>query len=783
MQSAKDEAILRNLLQQEAAPRGAQGIDTSSQKITPRPPPPRGKTGVRPRGQKIHEIRQARLLREHQERLRKVQPLLDNTVPKTAKMNHLKPGRKHQQESFGQRLKIEHENQMLVQRMTAVMHRPSAYSKSEKVSLRGRHERQRMWEFRRIESENRKLAARLERVPPFMTNQQLKKEWKQTKKKMATICAYPLTIAQPYRPPSTTSSSKQTARGKIPLDAGNRPKSPTEQILPSNVRIFPPRSRDLPVGRALSPKLEDECDIGDLGFTERNSFKTGVKPDWTSPEPPGQSARPGRLAVFSEVISIPMADYHQGAYTTNICCILVAASMTIDEAYRTLEINVSRLRSGVASDRPEEQHQLVMNYSDVFTLVQGDTRSTYSLIAKKLWFRNNKLMLTAAFPSIILDALVADEEETPPVDEPLITDEDEEKVKKLQACIRGRQARQQRKEENEAAIKLQSRFRRYNTEKLVVARKEEESATKLQKRFRRYSAAKLESKMQEESAVKLQKAFRGFHQKRHSASSLNDEDAAKTVKQPSSNTITSEDESAVKLQSAFRGHAARRQRKSQELSASKLQSAFRGHQARRAQKEEAQSAVKLQSAFRGHTARRQQKEDKSATKLQSAFRGHQSRQPIATRALEFSDGNSFKVNLKRLTQDRYSLELWRHQLPQKESLEQHFIFTLQNKEEDADALMDYLCESVLRYRVGNLETVARFAAHADPSRLLIEEKQVKNVYHKLRKVSRYATMNRARRSVLFICEYIVEDMQNVKIQMVFNREDNSTRWYEFKSNS
>ncbi|GBG24384.1 Abnormal spindle-like microcephaly-associated protein-like [Hondaea fermentalgiana] len=697
--------------------------------------------------------------------------------------------------------------------MTAVMHRKNIYTNAEKKTIRGRHERQRLIDFKRIEAENRKLAARLEQVPPFQTNQQLKKEWVKTKKKMATMCAYPLVIARPYRP----------ATAAFPRDRAGGAHAGAHRILTGDVRIFPSRSKNMPVGSALSPKLDDasshpdiDADVatlGPLGFVE----KKGATVDLSVPEPPtlsglGPSGHTGarggkqrRHDVFSELLSVPAVEFSHGDYGSNVTFVLIAVHMAIDEVYRALEISVSRLRAGVASQRREDQHSLVVSYSDIFALVGGDTRDTYEAVSKKLWFRNNKLMLTSQLPSVILDVLPGEDAEPLPA----IADfskAEEDKIAKLQARVRGSQARAQRASEHEAAKVLQRQFRRFSSDRSLEQEKkrnekaarsseassaEDQSAVKLQSAFRGYHAKK-QRREEEKSAARLQSAFRGYHAKRQKKKREQEDQSAAKLQgafrgyHAKKAQRQQEDQSAAKLQSAFRGYHAKKQRKQEEKSAAKLQGAFRGYHAKKKQqlrKQEERSATTLQGAFRGYHAkkkqRQRQQEDEKAAKLQSAFRGYRTRRPLAQRTISLANGESFDVSLRIGGQERLFLEIE----PQPETSRcpvQLFSLEPVHAEEDKVLFLEYVCEHVLRARQGNLSSIGRFTASEDPNRVKVHRHPKDDGSLTLRETSRSATMNRAQGTPLFIREFAVQGAPGVKIQVVFNAKDHSTRWYEFQ---
>jgi len=161
----------------------------------------------------LFDQRRERLFNEHRRRVKHVSPRLDNSLPKTLQLAHLKSRPKRLQQEAHRDLVIGKSNTRLVQRMTEILNRENQFTKLCPVKRphKPRHEHLRQREYRRIESENDKLIHRLEHVAPFIRNDKLKLDWEHTKRKMETLCEYPLIIIPdpPISPQKKLSSPKK----------------------------------------------------------------------------------------------------------------------------------------------------------------------------------------------------------------------------------------------------------------------------------------------------------------------------------------------------------------------------------------------------------------------------------------------------------------------------------------------------------------------------------------------------------------------------------------------
>ncbi len=630
-----------------------------------RRPPPKGsdynsarKNGWRPtRGRKVVEKRRLKLFNEHRDRIKKMGSRLDNSAPKTFEMKHLKSRLKKQQDRMRELEKIQHENHLLMQRMTGIMRRGNMYSEAPRRKLLGRHHKARQKELRRIELENEKLVQRLEAVPPFTTKKQLEQDWAKTKRKMETMCEYPLTITErkrkkKLRSPRSPHSPVSAVGGEGDVVEPVSPMSPPVNPLKGMpaLKIFSPIGTAAGASRAVSPpavRLKEEDDDGDSlgshGIMEPDVSQqvsaVALEPNRPIAKNAGNrwNKRPNAVAipVLACEINLPVALIENGKYE-NVYLKPCVVHMMLRERSRTVEISVSG--QGCSEN---EKHTLVASLSDVFALVKGDTSRTYSTLVQYLWFRNSQLMLTAKRPRA-MERLLDNAR--------VVTFEEKEMDKAastLQRHLRRHAASKKKsKQQDRAASVLQRNMRKRVEEKKKAEKKKESAARILQRKLRTYGSAKrqqtqeVEKRRQEQeqqqqqqhkAAVVLQRSIRKHSAVNKAKIKEHEEvDAAASVlqrnlkKQLKRRQQVKRDSAAAVLQRNIKNRARQRQQAKRNSAASVLQRNIkrRAEQRRRENQEaeQAKAARVLQDKLRRYSSARKQGKEQAAKKLQRTLR-------------------------------------------------------------------------------------------------------------------------------------------------------------------
>ncbi|XP_071173436.1 triadin-like isoform X1 [Mytilus edulis] len=231
-------------------------------------------------------------------------------------------------------------------------------------------------------------------------------------------------------------------------------------------------------------------------------------------------------------------------------------------------------------------------------------------------------------------------------------------------------------QQQDAALKIQTEFRRHDAVKKVEVMQEEEAALTIQSSFRGHQDREkvkqmivekdpAQPKAEEEevdidltdpdvehAAIKIQAGFKGYKARK-------DVQTKAKSKKPEVKEQTELDKAATKIQAGFRGHQTRQQHKNPkekqpetkeeevdidlndpevEKAATKIQAGFRGHQTRK----EMQSKTDVKSETKVDQSKQSETEEvdidlndpeveKAATKIQAGFRGHKTRKEMLSK--------------------------------------------------------------------------------------------------------------------------------------------------------
>eukprot|EP00003_Mantamonas_plastica_P023389 TRINITY_DN41_c0_g2_i1.p1 TRINITY_DN41_c0_g2~~TRINITY_DN41_c0_g2_i1.p1 ORF type:complete len:292 (+),score=109.87 TRINITY_DN41_c0_g2_i1:195-1070(+) len=144
---------------------------------------------------RLHQYEIERAQKLHKQRLKKIKPSIDNSQPKT--YNHLARNAKRTQLEEERLTKIEHDNKILLEKMSAILrqkntldnHRSGYRVQSLRKTLRKQ-------ELQRITEENLNLLKRIQQKEPHYNHLQWKQERKQNERMLKNICEYPPSLIE-----------------------------------------------------------------------------------------------------------------------------------------------------------------------------------------------------------------------------------------------------------------------------------------------------------------------------------------------------------------------------------------------------------------------------------------------------------------------------------------------------------------------------------------------------------------------------------------------------------
>ncbi|XP_076112232.1 uncharacterized protein LOC143080326 isoform X7 [Mytilus galloprovincialis] len=246
-------------------------------------------------------------------------------------------------------------------------------------------------------------------------------------------------------------------------------------------------------------------------------------------------------------------------------------------------------------------------------------------------------------------------------------------------------------QQQDAALKIQTEFRRHDAVKKVEVMQEEEAALTIQSSFRGHQDREkvkqmivekdpAQPKAEEEevdidltdpdvehAAIKIQAGFKGYKARK-------DVQTKAKSKKPEAKEQTELDKAATKIQAGFRGHQTRQQHKNPkekqpetkeeevdidlndpevEKAATKIQAGFRGHQTRK----EMQSKTDVKSEEKVPEKKEEEEEvdidlndpdvEKAAIKIQAGFKGFQTRKEMQSKKSETEVKTEEKTEAKK----------------------------------------------------------------------------------------------------------------------------------------
>lgn len=128
----------------------------------------------------------------HRDRIKKVKPASDMTMPHTATMDHIRNNLKKEQLLEGRYMEIDRENQILLRKMSDMMKKPNPYNKdnhSGPVSLNKDGRKQQLLQITR---DNQRLLKSIQEVQPVYNTRKLEENYQKSGVLLRNCCTYPV---------------------------------------------------------------------------------------------------------------------------------------------------------------------------------------------------------------------------------------------------------------------------------------------------------------------------------------------------------------------------------------------------------------------------------------------------------------------------------------------------------------------------------------------------------------------------------------------------------------
>jgi E3 ubiquitin-protein ligase TRIP12 len=134
----------------------------------------------------------------HRDRIKKVKPATDMTVPVTASLDHIRNNLKKEQLLEGRYMEIDRENRILLRKMSEMMLRPNPYTKAPEHNAPASINKDgRKHELQRITKENQRLLKSIQDVQPVYSVKKWEQHHKETGVHLRNCCTYPVITRLP----------------------------------------------------------------------------------------------------------------------------------------------------------------------------------------------------------------------------------------------------------------------------------------------------------------------------------------------------------------------------------------------------------------------------------------------------------------------------------------------------------------------------------------------------------------------------------------------------------
>jgi hypothetical protein len=150
------------------------------------------------------------------EKMSRMKANIDNHIPSSASLSHLRVNRKREQILEANYTQIDRENHVLLQRMSDIIKKPSVTMASitQKKELRSLNRDSRRKELKRITDENHAILKRIQSSQPSYDHVKWEQEFKRSRDYLKNTCELPIVLGQPESPGlgSSRSSSSPSVR-------------------------------------------------------------------------------------------------------------------------------------------------------------------------------------------------------------------------------------------------------------------------------------------------------------------------------------------------------------------------------------------------------------------------------------------------------------------------------------------------------------------------------------------------------------------------------------------
>jgi hypothetical protein len=129
----------------------------------------------------------------HRDRIKKVKPATDMTVPTTASLDHIRNNLKKEQLLEGRYMEIDRENRILLRKMSEIMKKPNPYTTASahnaptSINKDGRKQ-----ELLRITKDNRRLLKSIQDVQPVYNHKKWEEHHHHSGVLLRNCCTYPV---------------------------------------------------------------------------------------------------------------------------------------------------------------------------------------------------------------------------------------------------------------------------------------------------------------------------------------------------------------------------------------------------------------------------------------------------------------------------------------------------------------------------------------------------------------------------------------------------------------
>jgi len=133
----------------------------------------------------------------HRDRIKKVKPATDMTMPHTATMDHVRNNLKKEQLLEGRYMEIDRENRILLRKMSDMMKKPNPYTKGESTHASGSNKDGRRQALLQITKENHRLLRSIQETQPVYSAHKLEENYRKTGVLLRNCCTYPVITRLP----------------------------------------------------------------------------------------------------------------------------------------------------------------------------------------------------------------------------------------------------------------------------------------------------------------------------------------------------------------------------------------------------------------------------------------------------------------------------------------------------------------------------------------------------------------------------------------------------------